>query len=205
VLAAARDAFARIGLERARVEDIARAAGISKGAFYLHFPSKEDAFREIVVRFLGALDDHARRRHELEERLARDASARPAEVLEAELAIDVELLELLWRNRQVVAMLDGASRTTYRDLLGDLRGRMRALVARRILDRQRAGALRGDVDPDVIGDIVVGIYEDVARRMADLRERPDLAGWARTLLVVMYEGVLDRARLAPRRSRAAHG
>jgi AcrR family transcriptional regulator len=205
VLAAARDAFARVGLERARVEDIARAAGISKGAFYLHFPSKEDAFREIVARFLGALEDHARRRHELEERLARDASARPADVFEAECAIDVELLELLWRNRQIVSVVDGVGRTTYRELLAGFRTRMRALVARRILDRQRAGALRGDVDPEVIGDIVAGAYEDFARRMAHLRERPDLEGWARTLLVVIYEGVLARPRLVPRRSRRAHG
>jgi len=196
LLDAARDEFARSGLERARVEDVARRAGISKGAFYLHFRTKDDAFREIVQRFLGALDDHARRRHEVEDRLLREAppgrAGATGDLFEAECAIDVELLELLWRNRQIVSAVDGASRKIYRELLADFRRRMRSLVARRIVDRQRAGALRSDVDPEVIGDIVVGTYEDFARRMVDMKAKPDLAAWARSLLVVLYEGILDR-------------
>ncbi len=196
LLDAARDEFARSGLERARVEDVARRAGISKGAFYLHFRTKDDAFREIVQRFLGALEDHARRRHEVEDRILREAPTGRAlaigDLFEAECAIDVDLLELLWRNRQIVSAVDGASRKIYRELLADFRRRMRSLVARRILDRQRAGALRADVDPEVVGDIVVGTYEDFARRMADMKRKPDLAAWARSLLVVLYEGILDR-------------
>ena len=203
LLDAARDVFARHGLDRARVEDIARRAGISKGAFYLHFRTKDDAFREIVQRFLGALEDHTRRRHELEDRLAREAASQGAPglsaVLEAECAIDVELLELLWRNRQIVSAVDGASRKTYRELLADFRRRVHAVVARRIVDRQRSGALRADVDPEVVGDIVVGTYEDFARRMADMKEKPDLRSWARSLLVVLYEGVLERPALGSRR------
>src|SRR5690242_13676194 len=76
LLDAARQEFARVGLERARVEDVARKAGISKGAFYLHFATKDEAFREILQRFLGALEDHARRRREVEERLWRDPTVR---------------------------------------------------------------------------------------------------------------------------------
>lgn len=36
--------FARHGIGRARIEDICRDAGISKGSFYAFFPSKEDLF-----------------------------------------------------------------------------------------------------------------------------------------------------------------
>lgn len=204
LLDAARDAFARSGIERARVEDIARRAGISKGAFYLHFRTKDDAFREIVQRFLGALEEHARRRHEVEDRLARDATSQHPptlrDVVEAECAIDVELLELLWRNRQIVSAIDSASRNAYRELLADFRRRMHALVARRILDRQRAGALRADVDAEVVGDIVVGTYEDFARRMADMKAKPDLGAWARSLLAVLYEGIFARPAASARRA-----
>jgi AcrR family transcriptional regulator len=191
LLDAARDVFARSGLERARVEDIARRAGISKGAFYLHFRTKDDAFRELVQRFLGALEDHARRRHEAESRVALEAGPDRAAQLEAECALDVDLLELLWRNRQIVSAVDGASRKVYRELIADSRRRMHAVVASRIHDRQRAGELRADVDPDVIGDLVVGAYEDFARRMADMKAKPDLAAWARSLLVVLWEGIFD--------------
>jgi AcrR family transcriptional regulator len=40
--------FARNGFERATVDEIVREAGFSKGAFYVHFESKEDLFWEIL-------------------------------------------------------------------------------------------------------------------------------------------------------------
>src|SRR3990172_10540811 len=36
--------FARSGFDRATVDEIGREAGFSKGAFYVHFESKEDLF-----------------------------------------------------------------------------------------------------------------------------------------------------------------
>jgi len=202
LLDSARDEFARRGLDRARVEDIARRAGISKGAFYLHFRTKEDAFREIVQRFLGALEDHALRRQEVEDRITRPGAGATADALtrtiEAESAIDADLLEVLWRNRQILAAVDGATGKLYRELVADHRRRIRVLVEHRMADRQCAGRLRRDVDPDVIADIVVGAYEDFARRMVDLKEKPDLASWARSLLLVLYQGMLERPAEARR-------
>lgn len=49
VLDAALDLFIEKGFAAARVEDIARRAGLSKGAVYLYFPSKE-AILEALVR-----------------------------------------------------------------------------------------------------------------------------------------------------------
>ena len=53
LLRTAEEVFAEKGLEGARVEEIARRAKVSKGAFYLHFESKEEAFREVVESFLA--------------------------------------------------------------------------------------------------------------------------------------------------------
>jgi AcrR family transcriptional regulator len=44
LLSAAEQVFARVGYERALVEEIAEAAGFSKGALYAHFKSKEELF-----------------------------------------------------------------------------------------------------------------------------------------------------------------
>src|SRR5471032_2224839 len=44
LLAAAEKIFARSGYEAARLEDIATAAGYTRGAFYANFDSKEDIF-----------------------------------------------------------------------------------------------------------------------------------------------------------------
>jgi TetR/AcrR family transcriptional regulator len=48
ILAAARDEFAAHGLAGARIEAIARRAGLSKQLLYHYFPSKEALFQEIL-------------------------------------------------------------------------------------------------------------------------------------------------------------
>jgi AcrR family transcriptional regulator len=48
ILEAALAVFAERGLSAARLEDIARQAGVSKGTIYLYFPNKEELFREVV-------------------------------------------------------------------------------------------------------------------------------------------------------------
>lgn len=48
ILRAARTVFLARGYGEARVEDVARTAGLSKGAVYHHFPSKRDLFLALV-------------------------------------------------------------------------------------------------------------------------------------------------------------
>ncbi len=48
ILDAALAVFAERGLAAARLDDIARRAGLSKGTIYLYFPNKEELFREVV-------------------------------------------------------------------------------------------------------------------------------------------------------------
>src|SRR5215471_21409135 len=40
--------FGERGLANARLEDIAKRAGLSKGTIYLYFPNKEELFREVI-------------------------------------------------------------------------------------------------------------------------------------------------------------
>lgn len=193
---AAREEFARRGVDGARVEDIARRARVSKGAFYLHFRTKEGAFQEIVHRFLGVLAELAARRE--------DAVCPPLgreldlpTLLERECASDVELLEALWRNRKIVAALDGAVAGRAASLVLDFRRRMRAMVSARVADRQADGTLRPDLDPHALGDVILGAYEAFGRRMVELTEKPDLVAWARVFLSALYEGTLAPALRSP--------
>ena len=48
ILDAALKVFDERGLAGARLDDIARRAGVSKGTIYLYFPNKEELFREVV-------------------------------------------------------------------------------------------------------------------------------------------------------------
>lgn len=59
-MSAAREIFARDGFEQARLEDIALAAGKTRGAFYAHFQDKDDVFFAIFEEDL-ARDEHRAR------------------------------------------------------------------------------------------------------------------------------------------------
>jgi AcrR family transcriptional regulator len=50
ILGAAAAVFGRLGFEDARMEDVAKEAGIAKGLLYKHFPSKDSLFRALVDR-----------------------------------------------------------------------------------------------------------------------------------------------------------
>jgi len=48
IVVAAHTVFSEHGFARARMDDIARRAGVSKGALYLYFETKQDLFRAVV-------------------------------------------------------------------------------------------------------------------------------------------------------------
>lgn len=48
IIDAALVVFGERGLSNARLEDIAKRAGVSKGTIYLYFPNKEELFREVI-------------------------------------------------------------------------------------------------------------------------------------------------------------
>ncbi|MGO8787520.1 MAG: TetR/AcrR family transcriptional regulator [Terriglobia bacterium] len=61
LLAAAEAVFIRDGFQAAKLEDIAKAAGYTRGAFYANFQSKEDLFITVAERQLKGLTDKLRR------------------------------------------------------------------------------------------------------------------------------------------------
>ena len=53
IMDAAANVFARLGFQKARVDDIAKEAGVSKGGIYWHFKSKDEIILQIVDKFLN--------------------------------------------------------------------------------------------------------------------------------------------------------
>jgi AcrR family transcriptional regulator len=56
ILSAAVDCFAQRGYDATSVAELCDCAGVSKGAFYHHFPTKQSVFLELLNRWLETLD-----------------------------------------------------------------------------------------------------------------------------------------------------
>lgn len=64
ILNAAQNLFARYGYDATGVADICQEAGVSKGAFYYHFPSKQALFLDLLEEWLKDLDVHLNQLHQ---------------------------------------------------------------------------------------------------------------------------------------------
>jgi AcrR family transcriptional regulator len=56
ILDAATQLFSNTGYDATGVAEICQAAGVSKGAFYHHFPSKQAVFLELLNSYLNSID-----------------------------------------------------------------------------------------------------------------------------------------------------
>ena len=61
IIEAALEVFGEVGLARARLDDIAKRAGISKGTIYVYFPDKEALFKEVVRKTVISTIERAER------------------------------------------------------------------------------------------------------------------------------------------------
>ena len=135
ILAAALDEFSLRGFEAARLDDVARRAGVAKGTIYLYFEGKESLFQELIRTMLAPLVGNLE---------AMGAAALPVRVL-AERFADFFVREVYeTRRRDVIRLMiaEGPRFPTlaefyYREVLSRLLGTMRALLAR--------AAARGEV------------------------------------------------------------
>jgi AcrR family transcriptional regulator len=172
LIAAARSVFLEHGLDRAKVEDITHAAGLSKGAFYLHFKTKEEAFKEILS---GALAEIGAIMQELEAARATYAEAGLERVVEAWLEGDVAIFECLWKHRAIMRLvLDGGGSPDYQHLIEVFAEGAEQLVERFIRFGIEQGYYRPDVEPKQAAAFVAGGYDRLARRMVRERKKPDL-------------------------------
>ncbi len=148
ILEAASDLFAHYGYDKTTMEDIARAAGVSKGAIYLHFRGKEDLFDALIARESDILQLLIMQRLEAEPRLNIFSLYRHS--IEAALERPVMRALMISDNR----------------VLGDFMRRMKSAPQYEetmgfrtdfVQQLQQAGMIRADVDPEALSAVLMAI------------------------------------------------
>ena len=220
LIAMARLEFVKHGIRGARIEDITAAGGLSKGAFYLHFESKEQLFGELVNGLVAGLELTSQARQDLvAATLAsgkpltpgefRKRSQRARAFLDQELALDVGVLELMWQHRDVVdVLIRGSQGTPFEGLIWAMVDRETARINSQIVEQGGALLCEGaELPADMLASLVVGTYLLLAKRMVTLSEKPDLRSWASALQRLLHEGSplpTGRPRRLSRQLRSNH-
>ena len=192
LLRAAESVFAEHGLSASKVEHITARAGISKGAFYLHFESKDDCWRQIIEGFVAKLANCLEVPSDAVASLHENAGAH----LERWHRHDLEILEFCWLNRALLKMvLTGGGGVPYAYLIDEFAGRVAETSEAWLRTAMSAGVYREALDPHVVAALISGAYERLVRELISLPKRPDIAAWARQALSLFTRGLLtDEAR-----------
>jgi AcrR family transcriptional regulator len=184
LLRAAEEVFAEKGITSAKVEEITRRAGLSKGAFYLHFDSKEDAFKEVVESFLARCATMFRGPAELEPKIPHDVPGMLAFMLDR----DEQTFEFLWQNRAIITIIEDCSGE--QGYLRETFLKEMAVVTRQWCELwQERGLFRQDAELDVLAGFIVGGYRALVTRMIASDKRPPLRQWLAEAQDFMLRGL----------------
>jgi AcrR family transcriptional regulator len=150
LLVAARELFASGGFDATRPQDIARAADLATGTFYVHFADKCEAFHaftaQAVEELMGEIRTRAAGARGFEQRLLRSLEA---------------LFEYAERNPGVLsaAFADAAVIAAGVPSGASLRDRLAETLARALRADMEAGELAADYDARVIAHGIVGMIQ----------------------------------------------
>lgn len=170
LLAAATEVFAAHGLATARVADITARAGTSKGAFYLHFETKEAAYVEIARGFLDDLIALLKRHDEIFcAAFTSDSQSRLQE-------LDGQLMDFLWqRRRQLALVLSGAAGTSCAFVQDEFIDTVLSHMRESMEGHRRAmPELAEFLDTEFVATMAAGMIFMYARRMIH-EQRPPFA------------------------------
>jgi AcrR family transcriptional regulator len=193
LLSAAEQVFVERGLDATKVEDITDRAGRSKGSFYLHFQSKEDAFKQVVEGMVARLSAFLDREAERDLSQVRSLD----ELFDAWTATGTEMFEFVWQNRGVMRLvLRGGLSASYAHLMDEFADRVRRFIVNALDKGIDSGLYRDDLDIDITSLALAGAYDRLARQVCDSPRKPDLARMLRAVDSALLGGIGNDAMRA---------
>jgi AcrR family transcriptional regulator len=198
LLTAAEAVFAEKGVDASKVEDITRRAGLSKGAFYLHFTSKEEALKHICESFLAHCAGCFKPPAELLD-LPDDAAGLLAFALDR----DTTMFDVLWQNRATVQILQ-TCQGPHEYLLQAFERGVRKTSEDWIELWKARGFFRADVEPVLTSDLIFGAYNRLAMKLLESPRRPPFEDWLERAQALFVRGLGTPTLIAALEARERH-
>lgn len=182
ILDAAYEQFRRLGIQRSTMEDVARRAGVSRITVYRRFATKDALVEQVVRREFRRYFDQFL-----------------IDIKSAETAADRTVVGFVSALRTIRSNpLIGGLLAVEPDLLvssmmadnGAMLTMVRRFVAGQLRREQRAGTVSGDLDADLVAEMMVRIsasFLAVPGELVDLDDDARLEALARTFIVPMLE------------------
>ncbi len=182
ILKAAMKVFARSGFYNAKMEEIAKTAGVAVGTTYLYFENKDDLmisiFEEEMVPLIQKMKE------------AMDAKKTATEKIQAFISTHLsfvqnepdmaQLLEV--EMRQCSKFIHGYDGTRFKEYL--------ALVGDALKEGQANGEFRQDIHPTIFKQIVFGAVDQIATNYAISKtKRIKLSESAEQITTVILHGI----------------
>lgn len=137
--------FRRDGVTACRTEDIAKAAGVSRGSFYFHFPTKEHVLLERMSET------------ETEVCTAIEAMSDDAPFHELLATLNTALARIWEHDPQLLPDLAGAALRFTATAMDDQQATpLRALLAERFRIAAERGEIQARLAPGILGDFYLG-------------------------------------------------
>lgn len=153
LMEAATSVFARSGFDRATVDEIVREAGFSKGAFYVHFESKEDLFWAMLKERIAQQQEMFRQAISHE----RSTEENVRTILSA--VFGLVKADPLWSSIFMEFAAHAARNEEVRLRLAKMYERWRELTVEVLEESRRAGRLREDADPKFMATVLIATVE----------------------------------------------
>jgi AcrR family transcriptional regulator len=137
--------FRKEGVANCRIEEIAKAANVSRGTFYFHFPTKGDVLRE--------------RMRETENQICAALDALPeAAPLDRVLAVLIEELAKIWQNDPSLLpdVCSAALYHTASTMADQEASRLRVVLCARFRNAAARGELSARLPGELLGDLFLG-------------------------------------------------
>lgn len=154
ILDAAIKVFAAEGFYNAKVSQIAQAAGVADGTIYLYFKSKDDLLIQLFEDRMELVNANLR--------AALTSQQSAAERLKSVVRLHLQLVESNRDMAEVISVELRQSSKFIREYANPKFAEFLRTIAGAVVEGQRAGELRADIDPYIFARSLFGALDEIA-------------------------------------------